>query len=180
MKGCDIILHLELFQGWIGILWFYSVIPICHTSWCYFRDARMYKNKQVSCLRLCLCSFNSCPHLHTSPIRCYKTTQGSLSLCGNTYCVAVVWLNGEPRGIRGYAHCNLWPAPHLTVCLFVKSTAATAVQPPSVCSPFNACRQSTHTRCYSIPIQRHARMLCIPIHTLRNKSQSGRHTLHSR
>lgn len=101
------------------------------------------------------------------------------SVCVHT-CVTAVWLNGKPRGIGGYTHRDLWPAPHLAVCWFVRSTAATAVQPPSVC-PLLMHADKAHTPDASIPIQRHARMLCIPIHTLRNKPllEDKLHTLNN-
>lgn len=100
----------------------------------YFRNVRMFK-KGVSCLLFCLCSFSSCPHSLTSPVRCYKTSKGLFNVCLRSLCHSSVSEWGATRHRR---LCTPCPLTHTSsgCVLVLKSTAATAVQPLSVCSPF--------------------------------------------
>lgn len=150
VKVCNIIvLHLELFESWMGILWFYSVFffstlqgPLMCVR---FRNVRMHR-KGFSCLLLCLCSLSSRPHSQMSPVRCYKTSKGLFNVWSRLLCHSRVSEWGATRHRR---RCTPCPLTHTSsgCVLVVKSTAATAVPPRLSAPPFSACRQSTHTRC---------------------------------
>lgn len=71
-------------------------------------------------------------------------------VCFHAYCVTAVWLNGKPRGCRGYIPCHLWPVPHLTACVFVLVVLKEQLQLSILrlsTPPLNTHRQSAHTRC---------------------------------
>lgn len=108
----------------------------------YFRNVRMHK-KGVSCLLLCLCSFSTCPHSQTSPVWCYKTSKGLFNVCSRLLCQSSVSEWGATRHRRLCTPCHLTHTSSGCV-LVLESTAATAVQPLSVCSPF-LCMQTKHT-----------------------------------
>lgn len=132
----------------------------------YFRKARMYK-KRASCLVLCLCSCTSCPHLRTSPIWCYKSTKDLFSVCSRL-CHSNLT---EWEATRHWRLRTPWPLTRTSSgCVLVCEEHSSYSCPASVCllAPLMHADKA-HTPDASIPIQRHAWMLCIPIHTLRNK-----------
>lgn len=141
---------------------FTQLFLFCHASWSSYVCIR------PGCIRSVPPASSSFFAPLPAVLTCERHQFGAINLpkifsvCVHA-CVTAMWLNGKPRGIGGYAHRDLWPAPHLAGCSLQLSSLRLSAP------PFNACRQSTHTPDASIPIQRHARMLCIPIHPLRNK-----------
>lgn len=100
---------------------------------CILKKCQMYK-KGVSCLLLCLCSFSSCPHSQTSPVWCFKTSKGLFNVCSCLLCHSSVSEWGATRHRR---LCTPCPLTHTSsgCVLVLKSAAATAVLPLSVCLP---------------------------------------------
>lgn len=85
----------------------------------------------------------TCQHHQFAAIKPPKV----FSVCVHTYCVTAMWLNGEPRGSGGYAHRDLWPAPHLTVCWLWRAQKLQLSNLRLSAPPFTARRQSAPTRC---------------------------------
>lgn len=138
---------------------------------CIFQKCQMYK-KGVSCLLLCLCSFSSCPHSQTSPFWCYKTSKGLFNVCSRLLCHSSVSEWGATRPSEA-VHTVPFD-PHLIWLRAGFEERSSYSCPTPVC--LSACllhllvhADKAHTPDSSIPIQRHARMLCIPIHTPRDK-----------
>lgn len=108
-----------------------------------------------------LSSLHSCGDCKRHPLG-VKELLKAYWACRHAHCVTAVWLNGKPRGCRGYIASHLWPAPQLTAhCLCVYSCwvalVATAVYSPSVYPPQTHI-DKVHTPDACMPIERQAWM----------------------